>query len=242
MNNALVTISHDYERYKKFIQAIEAELEQLPTGNLTYRNIRGHRYCHLQFRDAQGIYHNQRILDEEIEKMQQLLTRRNALKEAIKHFQHCIRVLEKAFPQLQILTNSSIASKQSNSSKSSEQCYRTHKGDYVRSKSELIIANELYANKISYDYEKPLMLEGYTNPFHPDFTIYTPKENQTVYWEHCGLMSDPVYRERWNRKKVAYERSGISEWKKNLIVTYEYQVGDFGLEDILQHIEKLLQR
>lgn len=242
MDNAIATIAQDYLRYKKLIQAIEAELAQLPTGNLTYRNVGGHRYCHLQFPDAQGKYHNNRIPAAEIDKMQQLLDRRDTLKETTKQFQRYIKILEKGFPQLLSLATAPDATEQNLSVKSVEKCYLTHKGDYVRSKSEVMIANELYTNQILYDYEKPLTLEGYSNPFYPDFTIYTPKEKQVVYWEHCGLMSNSSYREKWERKKRIYERAGISEWKKNLIITYEYQAGDFGLDDILQHIERLLQR
>jgi hypothetical protein len=85
--------------------------------------------------------------------------------------------------------------------------HRTEKGDYVRSKSEVIIANMLFANDISYKYEERLYsLEGKEWKL-PDFTIKTEDEG-TFYWEHLGRLSDPEYVEDWKAKKEWYERNG----------------------------------
>ena len=72
----------DYERYRLTLEALEAELAQLPKGNLVYRTSRNRQYCHLQYRDAGGV-HNQRVRNAEIEGMQQLLVRRETLQESI---------------------------------------------------------------------------------------------------------------------------------------------------------------
>ena len=186
MLDAMETILRDYIRYKNFIRTIKEERLQLPKGNLTYRNIKGHRYCHLQFKDADGKVCNQRVLDTEIEDMQSRLERRTLLWEAEKQFQRCVDMLDKTFPQLRSIVPSTVSDTQN---RSADNRYRTYKGDYVRSKSELIIANELYANKISYEYEKPLILNGYANPFYPDFTICTSKEKRIVYWEPNYFLS-----------------------------------------------------
>ena len=54
-------------------------------------------------------------------------------------------------------------------------------------------------------------------------------------------MNDPAYRNNWERKKQKYARAGISDWQKNLIVTYESEYGGFSVEDVQQHIQWLLR-
>jgi hypothetical protein len=102
--------------------------------------------------------------------------------------------------------------------------HKTRRGDLVRSKSEIVIADALFQleqeGKLRYTYEKPLMLAD-TQRW-PDFTIEAGTE--TWYWEHCGLLDDPDYESRWKRKHAAYAREGIAEWSEacpagRLIVT-----------------------
>jgi len=87
--------------------------------------------------------------------------------------------------------------------------HRTKRGDLVRSKSEVIIANELLAQGIDrYEYESPLKLpNGETR--YPDFTIVDDDTGETFYWEHLGLLHNPDYAARWERKRAAYRESGI---------------------------------
>ena len=73
--------------------------------------------------------------------------------------------------------------------------HRTARGEMVRSKSEVIIANALAAKGIDYAYERPLLIEGVTK--YPDFTIEDMESGQTIYWEHCGMLHVPTYRRRW---------------------------------------------
>ena len=84
----------------------------------------------------------------------------------------------------------------------------TERGDLVRSKSELNIADELFARDIEYAYEQPLVLpDGRTR--YPDFTIADHARGTTFYWEHLGLLDDPGYRSRWERKRAEYLEGGI---------------------------------
>ena len=87
--------------------------------------------------------------------------------------------------------------------------HRTKRGDLVRSKSEVIIANELLAQGIDrYEYEAPLALSnGQTR--YPDFTIVDDDTGAAYYWEHLGLMNHPDYRQRWETKLESYRKSGI---------------------------------
>jgi hypothetical protein len=86
--------------------------------------------------------------------------------------------------------------------------HRTERGDLVRSKSELVIADKLHARGIDYAYEQPLVLaDGRVR--YPDFTIADHTSGVTYYWEHLGLLDDPSYRARWERKRAEYLAAGI---------------------------------
>lgn len=88
--------------------------------------------------------------------------------------------------------------------------HRTERGELVRSKSELIIANMMRARGIDYEYEKPLTLGG-GSPRWPDFTIRHPRQPQTVYWEHLGMLANEGYRRKWNEKLAWYRANGVTD-------------------------------
>ena len=95
----------------------------------------------------------------------------------------------------------------------------TEKGERVRSKSEKILADYFYRNKIIYKYECPLYLKGY-GIVHPDFTFLSRKTKQEIYWEHGGRMDDPAYAQNAVRKILAYEENEIYTGER-LILTFE---------------------
>ncbi|MBI4622114.1 MAG: AAA family ATPase [Verrucomicrobia bacterium] len=83
----------------------------------------------------------------------------------------------------------------------------TSRGEAVRSKSEVIIANLLHAKNVAYHYEHPLEIDGVAK--YPDFTIEDDDTGITCYWEHCGMLRDPAYRRRWKEKQGWYRAHGI---------------------------------
>ena len=85
--------------------------------------------------------------------------------------------------------------------------HRTARGEMVRSKSEVIIADHLSNNGIEYGYEQPLTIEGVTK--YPDFTIEDMESGLMFYWEHCGMLHMPNYRRRWEEKLEWYRSHGI---------------------------------
>lgn len=93
--------------------------------------------------------------------------------------------------------------------------YSTVKGDRVRSKSEVIIANLLAQNGISYEYEKKLEYEK-GKWIEPDFTITLP-DGRELYWEHLGMLGVESYDKRWLEKQDIYD----NYFSGKLIVTYE---------------------
>lgn len=96
--------------------------------------------------------------------------------------------------------------------------FKTLSGHLVRSKSEVIIANTLFLNKIPYRYE--CELDCKIVKLYPDFTIYHPKNNKLIYWEHFGMMDHPSYRDQtYNKLKILGTCDIIPGI--NLITTYE---------------------
>ena len=100
--------------------------------------------------------------------------------------------------------------------------YATFKGDNVRSKEEQIIANFLFINNISYEYEKPF--PGY-NSYKPDFTI--TKFGEPIYIEHQGIdrngRTRPDIDPEKYMKKVKWSQKYHEEHRTKLIQTYSYE-------------------
>ena len=97
--------------------------------------------------------------------------------------------------------------------------YTTARGEVVRSKSEVIIADTLARHKIPYRYEFPLTLKN-GNTIHPDFLCLNVHTRKEFYWEHFGLMDSPDYMEATLQKLKAYNVNGILPGR-NLIFTME---------------------
>ena len=104
--------------------------------------------------------------------------------------------------------------------------HRSARGDLVSSKSELVIADLLFeAEKkhgIRYFFERAVVgADGETR--WPDFSI-EDRNGETWYWEHCGLLDQEDYADRWKKKLAFYARNGVKRWSKacpegRLIVT-----------------------
>ncbi|MCK6477975.1 MAG: ATP-dependent RecD-like DNA helicase [Phycisphaerales bacterium] len=86
----------------------------------------------------------------------------------------------------------------------------------VRSKSEVIIADHLERLRkdtgVEYAYERPLTIGAVTK--YPDFTIEDMESGITVYWEHCGMLHVPSYRQRWEEKLAWYRANGILPYEE----------------------------
>jgi hypothetical protein len=121
--------------------------------------------------------------------------------------------------------------------------HRSDRGDMVRSKSELLIANKLHERLIDYVYEQPLQLsEGRTRV--PDFTIYDRDHGVTYYWEHLMALNDSTYREHCDRNRSEYISAGIKPWqegggpKGTLIETQDGGINDAMIEKVIDVILK----
>lgn len=116
----------------------------------------------------------------------------------------------------------------------------TEKGEMVRSKSEKIIADKLYAMKIPYHYEQPLNLNPY-GTIYPDFTILNIAERRVYYWEHFGMMGELEYCQSALRKMEAYIMNGFYPGT-HTIYTFETKEHPLNIKVVELNIQKILER
>ena len=116
--------------------------------------------------------------------------------------------------------------------------YLTDKGERVRSKSEQIIANRLYAADIPYIYEYPLMIDNMT--IHPDFTILRMSDRKTLYYEHLGKMDDPNYSRKAVVRINRYILNGVQPGN-NLFLSFETSNQPLDVRILDKMIEKFFK-
>lgn len=116
--------------------------------------------------------------------------------------------------------------------------HRTSRGEMVRSKSEVIIADHLAHKGIVYGYEQPLTIGGVTK--YPDFTIEDMESGRNCYWEHCGMLHVPSYNRRWQEKLAWYRANDIKPHEEGggprgtLIITRDEANGSIDSSKITQ--------
>ena len=113
--------------------------------------------------------------------------------------------------------------------------HRCISGHFVRSKSEVMIADALFRHGIVYRYESKLVLGGVN--VYPDFCVKHPKSGELIYWEHFGLMADYDYVRKYNSKMKLYTEAGFIP-TINLIATYETSAHPLDAVEIEEIIEK----
>ena len=126
----------------------------------------------------------------------------------------------------------------------------TARGERVRSKSEVIIADTLFRHNIPYRYEFPLTLKG-INPddirrdfgssitLYPDFLCLNTRTRTEFYWEHFGLMDSTEYSNNAAGKLRLYTENGILAGR-NLIITMETQTEPPSIKALEKLIEEFL--
>lgn len=121
--------------------------------------------------------------------------------------------------------------------------HRTARGEMVRSKSEVIIADHLHTRGLDYSYERKLTIDGTTK--YPDFTVEDMESGLTVYWEHCGMLHVPSYRRRWEDKLGWYRAKGILPREDGggpngtLVITRDEPNGSIDSESILRLLDEV---
>lgn len=110
--------------------------------------------------------------------------------------------------------------------------HQTADGNFVRSKSEVIIANLLHAAGINYRYEEPLHYNG--GKILPDFTIYL-SNGRKIFWEHIGMLGVEDYDRRWAEKLDVYEKFFAGQIRK----TYESGTLSTDAQKIIDELSRI---
>ena len=117
--------------------------------------------------------------------------------------------------------------------------FYTSRGEQVRSKSEVIIADTLSRHKIPYRYEYPLELENGA-VYHPDFLCLNVRTRQEFLWEHFGMMDSPTYATKTAAKLKTFSENNIHPGK-NLIITMETAEVQLSLRQVESLIKEYLK-
>ena len=93
----------------------------------------------------------------------------------------------------------------------------TSRGEFVRSKSEALILEQIYDAMIEVHYEQVQYINGIM--IAPDFT-FEGDDGRPFYWEHVGLLDQPDYARRNYDKLKRYYNAGLVPGD-NLILSFE---------------------
>jgi len=159
----------------------------------------------------------------------------------------------------------SIVKKRRTHKKDDYHKFETNRGDYVGSKSEVIIADRLFARGIPYHYEvaftpeavidesRPVFDEfgtiigfealGFSpraaDTLHPDFYVLNKRTGKAYFWEHLGRMDNNEYcRKNFNRFMRILDAGFVIG--EDLLVTHEDSQNPLKTEDIDRTIERYL--
>ncbi len=102
-------------------------------------------------------------------------------------------------------------------------------GLFVRSKSEVIIANMLVTQGIEFEYEKEFVADSGDRRL-PDFTFVDPA-GDAIILEHLGMLHKPSYAEDWQKKLKFYAANGFVEGQ-NLFTTKDDERGAIDSDEI----------
>lgn len=255
-----------YEKRKKelskLIKECESKLPMFPKGNLRISKDRNHLKYFLitDSKDTHGKYirkEDQDIISSLAQREYTEKFLREARREynAIEHFLNRSPEIkpEEIYDHLNdyrkpLITPLSLSDKEYAKQWSSasylknpyreEECiFETKKGDYVRSKSEAMIADMYYELGIPYRYESPLALKSGKIKY-PDFTVLNVNTRKEIYHEHMGLFDEGNYRNANLIKIQDYMSSGIFVGK-NLILTFESDAAPLNMISIRKMIKEL---
>lgn len=126
-----------------------------------------------------------------------------------------------------------------------EKRYPSNRGEYVRSKSEKIIADLLFDWQIPYRYEPEIMIPAgrrrKRHPLYPDFVLLDVVNRQEIVLEHFGLTSDSGYANQMTRKISDYAAAGYVLGKR-FLMTVESDSESLDIDGLKAMLEPLAQK
>ncbi len=214
-------ILEEYKILYVEIDQLKDRIAALPKGTLHVHKIKGHSYFYHHYvvegkRYADIVREPQRIEAqlEERRQLEEICTNKQKILQKIRpEFKYALRALQAQFREYAEEARRMKPTASENPYNPAHLIHRTARGDLVRSKSEVIIADLLYDMGIKYRYEA--CVAG----FYPDFTVENPFDRSYIYIEHCGVDTED-YRNGFEVKLREYEDLGIVPGQ-NLIITGE---------------------
>ena len=231
-DSMLIKLESEKKRLETIIQKVSHRLKNAPEGNVrVIKHKNSCQYFHITKKgDTTGIYipvANRQTAVSLIQKRydQKVLIAAQKQRTVIEYFLHnydpaCIRkiytmqseirksnIIPVELPDQEYENNwQSVAFTPKGFSPDIPEHY-TYKGERVRSKSEVMIADILNQENIPYKYECPLKLGD--NIIYPDFTILRLSDRKEIYWEHLGMMDDQTYCNNALQRIREYEKHKI---------------------------------
>lgn len=245
-------ILKEHQKLHESINRIQNKLKKLPEGNfIVTRNSSRYKWYQSDGHTQTYIPKKNRLLAEQLALrkyltllLKDLSHEKNILDFYLRHHTTDLgkssqllmknseyqKLLSPYFQPLdQELSHWQNSSFQQNTNYPEQLIHKTCSGNFVRSKSEVLIDMLLHNHRIPFRYECALNINGTT--FFPDFTIRHPKTGETFYWEHFGIMDDPAYVKKVYSKLEIYAHHGMIP-SINLITTYETKEHPLSLEMI----------
>jgi hypothetical protein len=223
----LVSILDGAVNIVKHLEEAEQMLGQLPYGSIIMHKSKNgeHAYAYHHYnKNRRRMQERLRLSETELEEFRsQLMLHRQYqrernqglryLKQNAGLLQDCYQLAAKNYRNWTARTFRVYQSE--NSFHAERLIHISAKGERVRSRAEVILANTLAACRIPYRYEKQLTVGN--RSYYPDFTVINPLSGKTVYIEYCG-MDTPEYEDRLQRKLHAYNTMGITEGTQLMII------------------------
>ncbi len=238
------------------ILSLESQLEKLPDGNLIcYKKTKNNKKYSEWYKEiitSDGVkkiyipkkdYSQAQILAAKTYKHRLLYDKKNELESINRYLSHRTNerystMLDSDSPYRELLISSEDWEHipyEKSQDYPEQLIVPAPKGEFVRSKSEAMIAYALYENNIPYRYEWIHCLSG-TN-IASDFTILHPKYNYEIIWEHFGLLDKPQYNSTISYKLPKYLNEGYLPGY-NLIMTFENSAHPLDFMEITEIINK----
>lgn len=256
-------VEMELQRNKRQIDEGEKLLATSPAGFLTIRQRSGGETCYWNVDQGKGaqkkrkqinINDNAKLVDQLVEKkyQQELVQRANRNVDALHRLRQVYQSTDpndiggtlgpqyqRAFAnRRQQLIEKRMTARYSKYPYNPN--FHTHETDYgemVRSKSEQILANTLFAYGIPFHYEQEFLYRvGNIGRVFPDFTLFFPNGSWKI-WEHLGLLGDAAYCSRFAEKLNLYQMNGLVIGK-NLILTMDDANGNLSSGVIQQIIRE----
>lgn len=225
------------EQVSKQIERVRGKLEKMPEGKLicckgSWYQSDGHKKVYIKKQDrklaeklAAKKYLSALLEDLETEKYAMDLYMRHCIQEKskvdtlIEQSPDLLDLLSPYFAPLSKELDDWMKSPYEKNLKHPEHLtHKVGKDEYVRSKSEAMIAKLLRQNKIPYRYECQMILNDVE--LYPDFIIRHPKTGKMYIWEHFGRLDKPNYVRNMHSKMQIFTSNNYMPGI-NLITTYE---------------------